>query len=99
MFLKKIHRIFNSDDVYDEGEDVEADLDGIKKLPNGNYRLKLPVSPVFFKYIIGKEGRTKKGIERDTECRLWLPPKGREGDVGQYEDYCTIMGSPVLTSV
>ncbi|CAI8032650.1 Activating signal cointegrator 1 complex subunit 1, partial [Geodia barretti] len=27
------------------------------------------------------EGRIKKGIERDTECHLWLPSRGIEGDV------------------
>lgn len=74
-----------SDDVYDEGEDTEAALEGVERLPNGGYRLKLPIPSVFFKYIIGKEGRTKKGIERDTECRLWLPSKGREGDVGKQQ--------------
>ena len=72
-----------NDDMYDEGDDIETVLKGIEKMRNGNYRLKLPIPSVFFKYIIGKEGRTKKGIERDTECRLWLPSKGREGDVGR----------------
>ena len=70
------------DDVYDEGEDIETEIAGVEKLSSGKYRLKLPVPSVFFKYIIGKEGRTKKGIERDTECHLWLPSKGIEGDVG-----------------
>lgn len=78
-----------SDDAYDEGEDTEAHLEGIQKLPNGGYRLKLPIPPVFFKYIIGKEGRTKKGIERDTECHLWLPSKGKEGDVGKKQSFQT----------
>ena len=71
--------------MYDEGEDVETELKGVEKLKNGNYRLKLPIPSVFFKYIIGKEGRTKKGIERDTECHLWLPSRGREGDVGKQQ--------------
>ena len=70
------------DDVYDEGEDVDREVAGAEKLSNGYYRLNLPVASVFFKYIIGREGRIKKGIERDTECRLWLPSKGVEGDVG-----------------
>ena len=71
--------------MFDEGEDTEAHLEGIQKLPNGSYRLKRPIPPVFFKYIIGKEGRTKKGIERDTECYVWIPSKGKEGDVGKRE--------------
>lgn len=72
-----------TDDVYDEGEDVESELTGVEKMRSGNYKLKLPVPSVFFKYIIGKEGRTKKGIERDTECHLLIPSKGREGDIGK----------------
>ena len=78
-----LHVFSPSDDVYDEGEDVKIELKGMERLKNGNYRLKLPIPSVFFKYIIGKEGRIKKGIERDTECHLWLPSKGREGDVGK----------------
>ena len=72
------------DDVYDEGNDFEEDVEGIRRLSNGNYELKLAVPQVFFKYVIGKEGRVKKSIERDTECRLWLPSKGKEGDIGEW---------------
>ena len=71
------------DDVYDEGEDIDAELAGVEKLSNGNYRLKLQVPSVFFKYVIGREGRVKKGIERDTECHLWVPGRGKEGDIGE----------------
>ena len=73
-----------ADDVYDEGEDTAVDLEGLEQLRNGSYQLKMPIPAVFFKYIIGKEGRTKKGIERDTDCRLWIPSRGKEGDVGQF---------------
>ena len=72
-----------TDDVYDEGQDIESELKGVEKLPSGNYKLKLSIPSVFYKYIIGKEGKLKKGIERDTECRLWIPSRGREGDVGK----------------
>ena len=78
-----------TDDVYDEGQDIETEVKGIEKVSNGNYKLRLPIPSVFFKYIIGKEGRVKKGIERDTECRLWLPGKGREGDVGKCSQLCS----------
>ena len=69
--------------MYDEGEDITAELEGLEQLPNGTYQLKLPVPSQFFKYIIGKEGRTKKGIERDTECHLSIPSRGIEGDIGE----------------
>lgn len=77
-----------TDDVYDEGEDNEEELTGIEKLRSGNYQLKLHIPSTFFKYIIGKEGKTKNGIERDTECHLWLPSKGKEGDVGKHCEDC-----------
>lgn len=69
--------------MYDEGEDTTAELEGLEQLPNGTYQLKLPTPSQFFKYIIGKEGRTKKGIERDTGCHLWIPSRGVEGDISE----------------
>lgn len=72
-----------TDDVYDEGHDVEVQCSGIDKMSNGEYRLQLPIPSIFFKYIIGREGRVKKGIERETGCRVWLPSKMKKGDVGK----------------
>ena len=83
----RVNETSYTDDVYDEGEDIERELTGVEKMRNGNFKLKLPVPSAFFKYIIGKEGRTKKGIERDTECHLSLPARGQEGDVGMSKNY------------
>ena len=77
------HKAVYADDVYDEGEDIEEGMTGIEKLRSGNYQLKLNIPSTFYKYIIGKEGKTKKRIERDTECYLRLPSKGKLGDVGK----------------
>ena len=73
-----------AEDTYDEGEDTAADLEGVEQLRDGNYQLRLPIPSQLFKHIIGKEGRTKKAIERDTECQLAIPSRGREGDVGEH---------------
>lgn len=69
------------DDVYDEGE--ETTLKGAEPTASGGYRLRLPIPSVFFKYVIGKEGRTKASIERETGCRLGIPGIGREGDISE----------------
>jgi len=70
--------------VYDEGEDATLELEGVEQTPGGGYVLHLPIPSVFFKYIIGREGKTKSNIEKDTMCRLRIPGKGREGDIGRY---------------
>ena len=77
------HRL--ADDEYDEGEEPEwAELDGVEELPGGvGYSLRVATPSVFFKHIIGREGRTKANIERDTKCRIRIPPRGKEGDIGE----------------
>ena len=62
-----------------EREEEERELHGSRKLRNGEYELYLPTPPVFFKYIIGREGKTKQGIERDTKCKLVIPRQGQSG--------------------
>ena len=41
------------------------------------------VAAEFFKFIIGKSGETKKKIERETKCRIAVPTKGSDGQVGK----------------
>ena len=79
------HRHRLADDEYDEGEEPEwAELDGVEDLPGGvGYSLRVATPSVFFKHIIGREGRTKANIERDTKCRIRIPPRGKEGDIGE----------------
>ena len=83
--LIKAHHHRLADDEYDEGEEPEwAELDGVEELPGGvGYSLRVATPSVFFKRIIGREGRTKANIERDTKCRIRIPPQGKEGDIGE----------------
>ena len=62
-----------------EKEEEERELAGSRKLHSGEYELCLPTPPVFFKYIIGREGNTRRGIERDTKCKLVIPRQGQSG--------------------
>ena len=73
-----------SDDEYDEGEDTTVELQGVEPLPGGGYLIRLPIPSVFFKYIIGREGKTKTNIEKETGCKLKIPSWGVEGDVGKW---------------
>ena len=77
------------DDVYDEGEDTSVELEGVEQTSSGGYMMKLSIPSVFFKYIIGKEGRTKANIERDTRCRMTIPNRGTEGDIGTVASHST----------
>ncbi len=69
--------------MYDEGEEVCEELEGLEQTAGGGYVVRLSIPSVFFKYIIGREAKTKTSIERDTGCRLRIPPRGREGDIGR----------------
>lgn len=73
-----------TDDTYDEGEDVCEELEGLEKTAAGKFVLSLPIPPVFFKYIIGVGGATKTTIEKDTGCRITIPRKGMEGNIGEW---------------
>ena len=62
----------------------EKELEGLKdivQLPNGKYEILMAVPSIFFKYIIGREAKTKMNIERDTKCLLKIPRPGQLGPV------------------
>ncbi len=63
---------------------MHEDMEGLEQTVGGGYVLRLPIPSVFFKYIIGREGKTKSSIERDTRCRLRIPGRGKEGEIGRY---------------
>jgi len=60
----------------DAGEDIESTAAG--------YQLKIQLPNVFFKYIIGKKGETKKRLESETRTQIRIPRQHEEGDVGMF---------------
>ena len=72
-----------SDDEYDEGEDLAEELKGVERTRAGGLLLRMDIPEVFYKYIIGRQGRTKSTIEKDTGCRILVPSRGRKGDVSK----------------
>lgn len=71
------------DNVYDEGEDLSEELKGVEHTRGGGLLLRMDIPEVFYKYIIGRQGRTKTNIEKDTGCRIRIPGRGRTGDVSE----------------
>ena len=61
--------------------DEFEDLEDVRELENGSYELKLLIPNIFFKYVIGRQGKTKETIEKDTHCRLQLPRRGEDGPI------------------
>ena len=59
-----MHYFTISDDVY--ADEVCDAFSPIEKTDNG-YRLTMTVPDVYFKFIVGKKGETKKRIENETE--------------------------------
>lgn len=58
----------------DAVEDIESTAHG--------YQLKIQLPSVFFKYIIGKKGETKKRLESETRTQIRIPRQHEEGDIG-----------------
>ena len=50
---------------------------------NGGLLFRMDIPEVFYKYIIGRQGKTKSTIEQDTGCRIQVPRQGRKGDVSE----------------
>lgn len=60
--------------MVDAVEDIECTSSG--------YRLKLELPSVFYKYIIGKKGETKKRLESETRTQIRIPRQNEDGDIG-----------------
>lgn len=70
---------------YHEDIDIEEEEDeyeeGFEELEGGGLQVKVDIPSVFFKYIIGREGRTKNLLQKDTACEIIIPRRGAEGPV------------------
>ncbi len=78
---------YNTDDVYDEGNDSLLDMEGLEPNPRGEgYILALAIPPAFHGFIVGYKGATRMNIEKETKCHLRIPPKGQAGSISQLEE-------------
>jgi len=46
------------------------------------YQLRVQLPSVFYKFIIGKKGETKKRLESETRTIIKIPQQHEEGDIG-----------------
>ena len=89
--MKKVQRrktfffFFDLEDDVELGEQDDDDF-AVEQTEKG-FRVSMNVAAEFFKFIIGKSGETKsetkKKIERETKCRIAVPTKGSDGQVGK----------------
>jgi len=70
-----------ADEYADESCTVDA-IDDIESTAAGYYQLKIQLPNVFFKYIIGKKGETKKRLESETRTQIKVPRQHEEGAIG-----------------
>jgi len=47
------------------------------------YQLKVQLPSVFYKYIIGKKGETKKRLESETRTQIKIPRQHEQGDISK----------------
>lgn len=73
-------RVFHEEEAKPEEEEEEGD-DEVQELSNGFFKITLNIPSVFFKYLIGKEGKTRSMIEKDTKSSLKIPRRGELGPV------------------
>ena len=68
----------------DEYADESCAIDAIQNIEStaAGYQLKMQLPNVYFKYIIGKKGETKKRLESETRTKIKIPKQHEEGDIG-----------------
>ena len=84
-FLKVFHLINGTVFILEEdsyADELVNDSLNIEQTDNG-FRLRIPIPSVYFKYIIGKKGETKRKIENDTRTQIRIPKQGEEGNIGK----------------
>ncbi|BES88846.1 activating signal cointegrator 1 complex subunit [Nesidiocoris tenuis] len=62
-------------------EDVDLEVENIQEIEGGRFRLSFHVAKVYFSYIIGSKGATKKRLETETRTRITIPKPGVDGDI------------------
>jgi len=90
--------------VADEYADESCAIDAIEDIEStaAGYQLKLQLPSVFFKYIMGKKGETKKRLESETRTQIKIPRQHEEGDIGMFCEmffFCVLYGYAICDTV
>lgn len=72
--------------IADEYADESCAIDAVDDIENtaAGYQLRIQLPSVFFKYIIGKKGETKKRLESETRTQIKVPRQHEDGDIGMF---------------
>jgi len=72
--------------VVDEYADEICTAGYVKDIEHtaAGYQLRVQLPSVFYKYIIGKRGETKKRLESETRTQIKIPRQHAEGDIGMF---------------
>ncbi|XP_049852737.1 activating signal cointegrator 1 complex subunit 1 isoform X1 [Schistocerca gregaria] len=68
-------------------EDSECTVDDpcdefeIETTDGGRFRTSFRVPRVYFPYVIGSKGATRKRLETETKTNIWVPKQGMDGDI------------------
>lgn len=87
-----LHFIVSCDILYvlslvaDECADELCTAGYVKEVEStaAGYQLRVQLPSVFYKYIIGKKGETKKRLESETRTQIRIPRQNEEGDIGTF---------------
>ncbi|XP_046446258.1 activating signal cointegrator 1 complex subunit 1-like [Daphnia pulex] len=72
---------FETSEYDDEGDACELVNVPMEQLGDGRFRVKMNIASEYHSKIIGRNGDSKRQIERDTRVQLFIPKKGQSGDV------------------
>nr|CAH0100675.1 unnamed protein product [Daphnia galeata] len=72
---------FETSEYDDEADACEMTNAPVEQLEDGRFRVKMNIASEYYSKIIGRNGDSKRQIERDTKVQLFIPKKGQSGDV------------------
>lgn len=54
----------------------------VEETDNG-FLVRLEYPSVYFKFVIGKKGETRRRLENETRTQIRIPRQGQEGEIGK----------------
>nr|CAD7579099.1 unnamed protein product [Timema californicum] len=81
-----MHTTCNSEELFDDFE--------VETTEAGRFRTSFHVPRVYFPYVIGQKGNTRRRLENETKTQIRVPRMGQDGDI-IYSVFC---GSSLSTA-